>query len=372
MNQYTTTPFDSREYDANGNTVYIDDGVEQLTLTYDYRNQLVEASEAISSRVSNYSYDPLGRRISRTVSAPTPTEWRYAYDGMHILEEQDGVGGALATYAYGWRIDKRLGMDEATDLNGNFVLDSYTYHGDDLGSVMAVTDGAGAKVEGYAYDDYGSPEFFDGVGTPLSSSAIFNPYLFTARRYDEETGWYEYRTRYLDPRAGRFLTRDTIGIWGDQLNLGNAYSYIGNNPASLTDPLGLGDFVVGSKVKSVVKGSKMNAAGALIDAVDKQVQEQVNKAVEKAKAAGKKAVEEADIRDLIKDIDESTPRLPESFDEKKRVVVKFVYGGITFKSVYNAEKIPLFTEPGIPVRATVTISLKESIPEEPMKRQKRH
>jgi hypothetical protein len=26
---------------------------------------------------------------------------------------------------------------------------------------------------------------------------------------------YWYRTRYLDPIAGRFTTRDTIGIWGE-------------------------------------------------------------------------------------------------------------------------------------------------------------
>jgi RHS repeat-associated protein len=62
--------------------------------------------------------------------------------------------------------------------------------------------------------------------------------LFTGREYDPETGWYYYRTRYLDPVAGRFTTRDTIGIWGDAANLGNGYAYAANNPWSSVDPMG--------------------------------------------------------------------------------------------------------------------------------------
>ena len=74
------------------------------------------------------------------------------------------------------------------------------------------------------------------VGGPSDSG---NPYLFTGRRYDSETGWYHYRACYLDPLSGRFTTRDPIGIWGSLRNLGNGYTYAGNNPSSLLDPLGL-------------------------------------------------------------------------------------------------------------------------------------
>jgi len=79
-------------------------------------------------------------------------------------------------------------------------------------------------------DDYGTPLYFlASDGTALTSSPIANPYLFTGRRHDPETAWYHYRTRYLDPAAGRFTTRDIIGIWGDPINLGNGYTYVGNN-----------------------------------------------------------------------------------------------------------------------------------------------
>ena len=64
--------------------------------------------------------------------------------------------------------------------------------------------------------------------------------MFNGRVYDPETGFYYYRTRYLDPRAGRFTTRDTIGIWGDPANLGNGYAFVGNNPINRLDPMGMG------------------------------------------------------------------------------------------------------------------------------------
>jgi hypothetical protein len=44
----------------------------------------------------------------------------------------------------------------------------------------------------------------------------------------------------MDPNAGRFTTRDTIGIWGDPAEFGNGYSFVGNSPLSWLDPLGLG------------------------------------------------------------------------------------------------------------------------------------
>ena len=77
----------------------------------------------------------------------------------------------------------------------------------------------------------------------VQASTIGNPYLFTGREYDPETGLYYYRTRYLDPVAGRFTTRDVIGLWGDEAELGNGYSYVGNNPGSLLDPFGLSEAI---------------------------------------------------------------------------------------------------------------------------------
>ncbi len=104
---------------------------------------------------------------------------------------------------------------------------------------MAVTDGTGAIVETYDYGDYGEPSIYSAEGNTCALSAIGNTVLFTGRRYDEESGFYYYRSRQYDPIHGRFISRDPLGIWGDPLNLGNAFTYVGNNPWSRIDPYGL-------------------------------------------------------------------------------------------------------------------------------------
>ena len=66
--------------------------------------------------------------------------------------------------------------------------------------------------------------------------AVAQPYTYTAREYDPETGLYFYRARYYDPKAGRFLQRDPIGFAGGDVNL---YAYVRNNSVNFIDPVGL-------------------------------------------------------------------------------------------------------------------------------------
>ncbi len=166
-------------------------------------------------------------------------EVRYFYDGWRVIEEQDETGATLATYVYGDYIDEVLSMRR--DVDGDGTPEDYFFHTDDMYNVVAVTNASGVVVERYEYGDFGSPEYLDHNGQPTYQqvSAIGNPYLFTGRRIDPETGLYYYRTRYLDPIAGRFTTRDRIGIWTDPLELGNGYSYVGNAPWDILDPYGL-------------------------------------------------------------------------------------------------------------------------------------
>ena len=57
----------------------------------------------------------------------------------------------------------------------------------------------------------------------------------------------------------------------------------------------MADYVVGSKVKALVKESQMNASGTLIDALDKEVAAIIKKAVARAQANGRKTVRDSDV-----------------------------------------------------------------------------
>jgi RHS repeat-associated protein len=86
---------------------------------------------------------------------------------------------------------------------------SYYYHYDALGSIAALSNIDGEIEEQYIYDVYGKPS---------SASSIGNPYLFTGRRFDDESNLYCYRARYYSYTLGLSLKIDPIS-YADLINL---------------------------------------------------------------------------------------------------------------------------------------------------------
>ena len=77
---------------------------------------------------------------------------------------------------------------------------------------------------------------------------IGNPYMFTGRRFDLETGLYYYRARYYNPYIGRFLQTDPIG-YSDGINW---YNYCSSNPLNCLDPSGC---ISGDPITTTFEGS---------------------------------------------------------------------------------------------------------------------
>lgn len=90
------------------------------------------------------------------------------------------------------------------------------YHADGLGSITTLSNAGGTIVQTYSYDSFGNI---------TSTGSLRQPFTYTAREYDSETGMYFYRARYYDPKAGRFVTKDPIGFKGGI----NFYVYVKNN-----------------------------------------------------------------------------------------------------------------------------------------------
>jgi RHS repeat-associated protein len=218
LNQYTSVGGVTYSYDDNGNLT--NDGFYKYY--YDCENRLTDVNYAGNNeRVAEYKYDWLGRRVRKLIydGGQVSETIRYWYDGDQVIAEYDGEGTLLRKFIYG------AGIDEPVEM---YVPGSgwYYYHYDGLGSVVALSDSSGNIVEECSYDVFGEPSCISGVG---------NPYKFTGRRYDAETGLYYYRERMYSPVLGRFLQPDPIG-YEASLNL---YAYCANNPINWIDPWGL-------------------------------------------------------------------------------------------------------------------------------------
>jgi RHS repeat-associated protein len=145
------------------------------------------------------------------------------------------------------------------------------YHADGLGSLTSLSNSAGALAQTYTYDSFGKQT--------ASSGSLTNPFQYTGREFDSETGLYFYRARYYDPSTGRFLSEDPLQHDGGN----NFYVYVLNDPLNLTDAFGKqSNSVDSSLTQAIARGDSAEIEEILEDAKDVLS--------DKAKQAGREAI----------------------------------------------------------------------------------
>jgi RHS repeat-associated protein len=274
-------------------------GGRQVAYDYDALYRLTKETvsgdpNAASNGVIDYTYDPVGNRLTRTSTIGAIPQVTSTYDANDRVTSEtydaDGnlkvsggvtynydfedrlsdVNGGVVAFAYdgdGNRVSKTVGgvtttylVDELNhtghaqvveEITGGAVQRVYTFGHDLLSqrqliggnwttsyfgydgasSVRFLTDTNGAVTDTYDYDAFGNLVHATG-STP-------NEYLFAGERFDPNVGFYYLRARYMNPANGRFLTRDLHeGTIFEPATL-HKYLYVANDPVNKTDPSGL-------------------------------------------------------------------------------------------------------------------------------------
>lgn len=214
--------------DATGAYVYAEDGLRlervepdgrRTEFRFDAEGRL-RAATGPDGRVTEYRYDALGRRIAKSSGGGMT---RYLWDGTALLaEENDGDVDLYANIPASFRAVAKIRRRREGE------PELYCYHLDLLGTPREMTDRAGRiawKGEHTAF----------GETTVTAGDPALNRFVFPGQYLDDETGLHYNVYRYYDPRNGRYISEDPIGLSGGSPNL---FAYPAD-PVNRADPLGL-------------------------------------------------------------------------------------------------------------------------------------
>ena len=193
----------------------------------------IEAATA-NGVTKTFGYDALGRRYLESSGGA----WNYfVWDGNRIVATIPASPAAPQGDESQARIRVGVGSDDTLALVDGFGQGDvhYIHAGSDGVTPLIATDGNSEVVESYEFSSRGDTKFATPNGGLSDTSVIDNRFLYRGQLYDTGLNLYSMRAREYNPRWGRFLSTDPIGLAGGT----NLYDYVGQQTLSMADPSGL-------------------------------------------------------------------------------------------------------------------------------------
>jgi RHS repeat-associated protein len=223
-------------YDADGNQT--SDGM--WSYQWDAENRLVTMTMTNIASVPDtnrfrldFTYDYMGRRVSKVIwvtnstshtFVPQSTNY-YVYDGWNLIASI--APSKSIQESFSWGLDLSPSGSDAGGIggmlmmtvtnNGSNYFTTYDGNGNITGLIDATTKVTTAR---YEYSPFGELIRVSG------QAANYNPFRFSTKLCDSESGLVYYGYRYYNPTLGRWLGRDSLSEQGGI----NLIAFCGNNP----------------------------------------------------------------------------------------------------------------------------------------------
>jgi len=224
MNHLHSVLTDSKRkfrYDSRGNRTAMQ-GPDNAAYKYDALDRLIEVQK--DGIRYEYRYDAFNRRIEKKVISQDEV---HSTQYLYALENEIGAmqnNTIVELRVLGEGLGAEIGAAVTHELYGK----TYVPIHDRQGNVSLLLDQNGNLAETYRYDAFGNETIY--TDTPTH-----NPWRFSSKRVDEETGFVYFGRRYYDPSLGKWLTQDPLGLKAGP----NLYAYVLNNPLRMIDQYGL-------------------------------------------------------------------------------------------------------------------------------------
>jgi RHS repeat-associated protein len=167
------------------------------------------------------------------------TTLRFLYDGWNLITELNASNQVVRSYA--WGLDLSGSLQGAGGVGGLLVITdapsstSYLPACDSNGNILTLVNAIDGSIA--AQYDYGP------FGEPLRATGAMaraNPFRFSTKYQDDETGLLYYGHRYYQSYVGRWMSQDPL----EEMDSANLFAIATNDTVAGVDAFGLAEINV--------------------------------------------------------------------------------------------------------------------------------